>query len=171
MIPSTVDKHIISHVIGRILRTPKSINTNALYGHKRLLQVWAGVVLVSLLLFFGLLIFSYFALGEGAATVHNDAAYRRGAAIFGALELECLAIATLAFLRYRYVKSKHRKLVFHKLLADNKWSASNKFMIDKVAAILLGPGSSSQETEYAFHARGSWRDQRGSAKRIERTIS
>lgn len=135
------------------MNAPKTIDLTTLSDHKRLLRVWSGVIILCLTLFFSLLVFSYFTLNESSATAHNTGTYRRGAAIFGALELECLAIAVLAFLRYRYIRGKERKRTFRQLLAANKWSETRKFVLDKVAATLLGPRSSFQEIEYAFHGK------------------
>lgn len=139
------------------MKAPKAINFTAFSSHKRMLRAWAIVAGAGFLLFFGLLALSYLVSNPDPSIAGSDIFYRRNTALFGLAELGCLAVATLAFLRYRDTKGKYRNRIFRQFVAENDWSEVKGFESDRVAGILLGPSSSFYQEEYAF--RGVCRGQ------------
>lgn len=116
-----------------------SVNLTSLTDHRRVLSLWKGVIVAGLLIFAGLLVFSYFVLNAPSIT-HNAAEYKRAEAALGFSELGGLVLSVLALFRYVNVKNKYHELVFRQFVADNRWTVKRKFDLSKVPSILLGAG-------------------------------
>jgi uncharacterized membrane protein len=122
----------------------RAINLSYLSEHRRILNLWLGVIFAGLLIFVGLLFLSYFVLNNPVVT--NDAMrYKKAEASLGFSELAGLALSVVALFRYMSVKTKYRERIFDKLIADNQWTQDREYELDKVASTLLGAGVSYEE--------------------------
>lgn len=124
------------------------INMSALSEHRKILNVWLGIILAGLLFFAGILVLSYFVLNAPGISQGAER-YQRAQQVLGISELGGLVLSALAYLRYVTVKNKYHKQVFDRFVADNGWTPHKKYGMDKIASTILGTGED-YEQGYGF---------------------
>lgn len=126
------------------MQASATVNLTALIDHRRVRNLWLGIIIAGLILFVGLLFVSYFVLNAPSIT-HDAMRYKRAGSALGFSELAGLVLSAIALFRYVNLKDGYRKQIFDQLVSENGWSLIKKYDISKVASILLGAGTAYEE--------------------------